>query len=81
MEPQPHATESASNRRTFDIDEVAMSAVGGADSALSSHADEVPVIALVSDVDAWENLSEDRIGARIGQVAPGGTAVVTGCIG
>lgn len=36
-------------------------------STVSAAADEVSVVALVSDVDAWEAMSEVRVGSRIGK--------------
>lgn len=45
----------------------------------SSSSSELPVIARVSDVNAWEALSEVRVGATIGAAADGG-ALVTGRI-
>lgn len=41
----------------------------------SSSVDEIAVVAKVTDVEAWEGLSEVRIGARIGAAEEGGQIV------
>jgi subtilisin family serine protease len=46
----------------------------------STGPDEVAVVAKVTDVDAWEGLSEVRIGARLGVAEADGTTIVTGRI-
>src|SRR5262245_2810950 len=60
---------------------VAMRRHGGHKLASASTAqDEVAVVAKVSDVQAWQNLSEVRVGATLGPPATDGTAIVTGRI-
>lgn len=46
----------------------------------STDADEVAVLALVTDVKAWESLSEVRVGQVIGEKGPDGAYIVTGRI-
>src|SRR5262245_57994120 len=60
---------------------VAMRRHGGRKAASASTAqDEVAVVAKVSDVEAWENLSEVRVGARVGPPETDGSVIVTGRI-
>jgi subtilisin family serine protease len=49
-------------------------------STSSTGTDEVAVIAKVTDIAAWEALSEVRVGAEIGKVEDGDTTLVTGRI-
>ena len=49
-------------------------------ASASTDQDEVAVIAKVSDVEAWEQTSEVRVGATMGAPAPDGTQIVTGRI-
>lgn len=44
-------------------------------ATVSTGADQVAVIAIVDDLDAWEALSEVKVGARVGSAANGATIV------
>jgi hypothetical protein len=46
----------------------------------STEMDEVAVVAKVTDLAAWEGLSEVRLGSRVGAPEPDGTTIVTGRI-
>jgi subtilisin family serine protease len=60
---------------------VAMRRQGTRKAASSSTSvDEVAVVAKVSDVRAWEELSEVRVGTSVGTAAADGTFIVTGRI-
>lgn len=49
-------------------------------ASASTDANEAAVVAKVTDADAWESLSEVRMGARVGLPASDGTTIVTGRI-
>ncbi|RVU17790.1 S8 family peptidase [Methylobacterium oryzihabitans] len=51
-----------------------------AEATASTAADEIPVLARVTDAAAWESVSEVRMGVRIDGRTPDGTVIVTGRI-